>query len=284
MNERSKIRALLRQVQALAEENSPRRVLAIRVRVGDLCGVETGLLSEAYGELVRDTPLRGAALELERVPREAICDQCGNKFRIIGFHYECDKCGSLRLSLRGGDELRLDSVKFEENKTMNTKVLTQTLKDIRFLHDIAPQYLEQIAAIAETRDFDEHDVVFREGQIANSLYLVAAGKVSLQICRGGTGTKHIVTVGPGELLGWSSLSDRPEFAATAVALERTHVIRIDGHKLRAICDEDPRFGYEFMRRTMLALAKRLTATWTQLSELHMAHYAPMAVGAAAENE
>jgi hydrogenase nickel insertion protein HypA len=259
-------------------------VLAIRVRVGELCGVEPKLLSSAYDDLVRDTPLRGATLEMECVPLKAICDQCGNKFRIVGFHYECDQCGSLRLSLRGGDELCLDSVRFEEKEAMNTKVLTQTLKDIRFLHDIATQYLEQIAAIAETRDFDEHDVIFREGQTANSLYLVAAGRVSLQICRGGAGTKHIVTVGPGEMLGWSSLSDHPEFAATAVVLERTHVIRIDGAKLRAICDEDPRFGYEFMRRIMLALAKRLTATWTQLSELHMAYYAPMAVGAAAENE
>lgn len=167
---------------------------------------------------------------------------------------------------------------------MNANVLSHSLKEIHFLHGIAPQYLEQIAAIAETRDFDAHDVVFREGQTANSLYLVAAGKVSLQVCRGSTGTKQIVTVGPGELLGWSSLSDHPQFAATAVVLERTHVIQIDGAKLRAICDADPRFGYEFMRRTMLALAKRLTATWTQLSELYVAHYAPMAVGATAESE
>jgi CRP/FNR family cyclic AMP-dependent transcriptional regulator len=167
---------------------------------------------------------------------------------------------------------------------MNTKVLAQTLKEIRFMYGINAQYLEQIAAIAETRVLDEHDVVFREGQTAHSLYLVAAGKVSLQICRGGAGTKQIVTVGPGELLGWSSLSDRPEFAATAIVLERTHVIQIDGPKLRALCEADPRFGYEFMRRTMLALAKRLTATWTQLSGLHMPHFLPMAVGAAAENE
>jgi hydrogenase nickel insertion protein HypA len=284
MNERSRIRALLRQVQDVADENSPRRVLAIRVRVGELCGVDPTLLSNAYGELVRDTPLRGVPLEIESAPLEAVCEQCGNKFRIDRFRYECDKCGSLRLSLRGGDELRLDSVKLEEDEAMNTKDLSQTLKEIQFLRGISPQYLEQIAAIAETHDFDEHDVVFREGQTADSLYLVAAGKVSLQVCRGDTGTKQIVTVGPGELLGWSSLSDNPQFAATAIVLERTHVIRIDGPKLRAICDSNPQFGYEFMRRTMLALAKRLTATWTQLSELYVAHYAPMAVGASAENE
>ncbi len=167
---------------------------------------------------------------------------------------------------------------------MTGNILVKTLEKIQFLHDIAPKQLEQIAAIAETRDFDEHDVVFREGQTANNLYLVVAGKVMLQVCRDRTGTKQIVTVGPGELLGWSTLSDHPQFTATAVVVEPLHVIQIDGYKLREICDLDPQFGYEFMRRTMLALAKRLTSTWTQLSQLYVANYAPTAIGAAPENE
>jgi Zn finger protein HypA/HybF involved in hydrogenase expression len=77
-------------------------------------GVKPALLTNARDELLRDTPGRGAALELEWVAQEAICDQCGNKFQIDGSHYECDKCGSLRLSLRGVDELRLNSVKLQE--------------------------------------------------------------------------------------------------------------------------------------------------------------------------
>ena len=112
MNERSKIRTLLRQVQELADENSRWRVLAIHLRVGELCGADPTLLSNAYDELVRDTPLRGVALAIEPEPLEAVCEQCGNNFRIDRFRYECDKCGSLWLSLRGGDELRIDSVEF----------------------------------------------------------------------------------------------------------------------------------------------------------------------------
>jgi CRP-like cAMP-binding protein len=167
---------------------------------------------------------------------------------------------------------------------MNNKDLAQTLHEIEFLHDIEPTHLEQLANIAHVCHFDAHDVVFREGESAEWAYLMVSGRVALQVCAGNTGAKHIVDVGPGELLGWSSLSCNPRFAATAIALQRTHMIQIDGRQLRAICESDPEFGYEFMRRTMLALAKRLRATWTQLAEVHFAQYAPFSAGAAAEND
>ena len=166
---------------------------------------------------------------------------------------------------------------------MNQNKLIETLRESRFLHDIDAAHLERIAHIAGIREFEPHDVVFREGQPAEHVYLVASGKVSLQIGAARTGCKQIVTVGPGEMLGWSTLTDHPNFAATGTAVERTTMIQIDGRRLRAICDSDPPFGYEFTRRTMLALAKRLTATWTQLAELDLAHSMPVTV-AAAQNE
>jgi hydrogenase nickel incorporation protein HypA/HybF len=114
MHEQSLVRALLRQVQIVADENSGSRVLSIRVRIGEFSGVEPDLLCSAYDDLVQDTPLRGAELKMKRVPLEAVCDQCGNQFRIERFHFQCDKCGSVRLALRGGEELLLESVTLEE--------------------------------------------------------------------------------------------------------------------------------------------------------------------------
>lgn len=114
MHERSLVRALLRQVQKLADENSGCRIVSIRVRVGEFSGVEPDLLCSAYDDLVQETALRGAELKMERVPLEAVCDPCGNQFRIERFHFQCDKCGSPRLSLRGGEELLLESVMLEE--------------------------------------------------------------------------------------------------------------------------------------------------------------------------
>src|SRR3972149_10342823 len=98
---------------------------------------------------------------------------------------------------------------------MSRNLLTQTLQEIHFLQDMAPDHLEQIANIAQIRDFDEYDVVFREGQPAKHMYLVMFGNVALEICSPGAGCKQILTVGPGELLGWSSLLEQSCYTARA---------------------------------------------------------------------
>jgi hydrogenase nickel incorporation protein HypA/HybF len=114
MHERSLVRALLRQVQRVADENSAGRVRSIRVRIGEFSGVEPELLASAYDDLVQDTPFYDATLDLQQVALEGCCDQCGNRFRVERFKFQCNQCGSVLLTLRGGEELLLESVMMEE--------------------------------------------------------------------------------------------------------------------------------------------------------------------------
>jgi hydrogenase nickel incorporation protein HypA/HybF len=116
MHERSLVKALLRQVEAIADQHSTSRVSSIHIRVGEFSGVEADLLSSAYDDLVQDSRLCGASLRVERVPLEAVCQQCGRTFRVERFQFHCEKCGSLRLTLRGGEEILLDSVMIEETE------------------------------------------------------------------------------------------------------------------------------------------------------------------------
>jgi hydrogenase nickel incorporation protein HypA/HybF len=114
MHERSLVRALLRQVQQVADENSAGQVVSIRVRIGEFSGVEPELLASAYDDLIQGTPLCDATLDMEQVTLEGACDQCGNRFRIEHFDFQCRRCGSLHVTACGGEELLLESVKFEE--------------------------------------------------------------------------------------------------------------------------------------------------------------------------
>jgi CRP-like cAMP-binding protein len=140
---------------------------------------------------------------------------------------------------------------------------------------MAPEHLDQIASHAEVLDYGKSEVIFREGEPAENTYLVISGKLALELSPSTIYSKHLIDVLPGEMLGWSSLLDRQPFAATAIATESSQVLRIDGARLRSICEKDPKFGYEFMRRTMLALAKRLKATWKQLAHLYVSQYLPV---------
>jgi CRP-like cAMP-binding protein len=151
---------------------------------------------------------------------------------------------------------------------VNHDSLIDTLREIRFLHDIGPMHLEQIAKIARIRDFNEGDIVFRQGDAAKHVYLVAYGNVSLEVCAAGTGCKQIFTVGPGELLGWSSVLEQAYYTARARAIGTTRMVEINAGQFLTICARDPQFGFELMRRTALALAMRLSATRIQLVDVY----------------
>ena len=115
MHERSLVKSLLRQVENLAAGHPGSHVRSIRVRIGEFSGVEPELLASAYSDLITATPFHGVALDMERVPLEGVCEQCGSRFQIERFNFQCGKCGSVRLTLRGGEEMLLDSVTLEES-------------------------------------------------------------------------------------------------------------------------------------------------------------------------
>jgi len=114
MHERSLVRQVLRQVERLMIDHDCQCVRKVRLSVGEFSGVEPALLEIAFDEMVSDTPLRGAVLELEQVPLEAQCDSCGRQFAVERFVFKCLQCGLPRVSLLRGDELMLESLVMEE--------------------------------------------------------------------------------------------------------------------------------------------------------------------------
>lgn len=146
--------------------------------------------------------------------------------------------------------------------------LLAILKNVHFLHEISDDNIERIASVAGLRDLSPGAIVFREGQKESSVYLVVKGAVALEYCTPGLGCRRLQTVGAGELLGWSPILGIEEMTATARILEPTTIVAIDAKQLVALCEHDTRFGYEFMRKTALALSQRLSATRLQLLDVY----------------
>lgn len=150
----------------------------------------------------------------------------------------------------------------------NQETLLETLRNVRFLHDIDDEYLRRLASIADLESFPQGAVLFHEGQDHTKIYFVVSGAVALEVRVSQQDLKRLQTVGSGELLGWSPILGLVEMTATARALQPTQVVALDTNQLKAICEHDPRFGLEFMRRTAQALAKRLSATRLQLLDVY----------------
>jgi CRP/FNR family transcriptional regulator, cyclic AMP receptor protein len=155
--------------------------------------------------------------------------------------------------------------------------ILEILRGLRFLHGVGDEVLSTIASVAELREVPAGTVVFREGQSEAHIYLVVTGGVALEIRLTGRDAKRIQTVGPGELLGWSPVLGQISMTATARVVEATKLIAVDATQLATLCEHNPKFGYEFMKRTALALATRLSATRLQLLDVY-GHQLPAAAG------
>ena len=149
-------------------------------------------------------------------------------------------------------------------------VALETLEKLDFLEGFPPDYLKPLAAVAETVNVPTGEVLFREGERSPSVYIVISGKVSLETWMRGNGVTRIQTVGPGKLLGWTPILTQQPMTAAAVALEPCRLIAINALQLLEACAENPRFGMELMRRTAIALSRRLHATRQQLLDAYEA--------------
>ncbi len=151
---------------------------------------------------------------------------------------------------------------------MNEHELAEALVGVAFLEGLPAEQFRSLAAIARHVELPLGDLIFREGDESGQVFLVISGRVSLEICAAGIGCRRILTVGEVELLGWSPLVGNSRLTATARTLAPTRLIAFDARQLLALCEAEPRLGYEFMKRIAAALAARLSATRMQMLDVY----------------
>lgn len=146
--------------------------------------------------------------------------------------------------------------------------LETVLAEHPLFKDMSPKYLEVVVGCASNARFEHEEIIFREGEAANSFYLIREGKVSIEAFHLERGNIILQTLGAGDVLGWSWLVPPYRWRFDARSLERTRAFKLDGQCLRGKCDEDPRLGYELLQRFASVLEQRLQATRVQLMDLY----------------
>ena len=71
---------------------------------------------------------------------------------------------------------------------MKSETMQQILQGIAFAWSLEPQHLATLAAIATEATFAEEEIIFREGEEGETLYLLEEGQVA-------AGPSHLVNIG-----------------------------------------------------------------------------------------
>lgn len=146
--------------------------------------------------------------------------------------------------------------------------LERILKEHPFLKDLEQPHIELITGCASNVVFKPEEFLFREGEEANSFYIIRQGKVVVETYMPEKGPIAIQSREAGDVTGWSWMIPPYRWHFDARAIEMTRAIALDGKCLRGKMNEDHDLGYALMKRFAIIIAERLEATRIQLLDIY----------------
>ncbi len=121
-----------------------------------------------------------------------------------------------------------------------------------FFRDFDDEALAEIASRSTDRFYDPGELVFSEGDVALSLYVVEAGRVGLMLELPNGHEIKVLDRGPTEPFGWTCLSEPGRYMATARCLRETALVEVPAAVLQEFAERDPGLGCQLMRRAAAA--------------------------------
>ena len=89
------------------------RVRAVYLEIGRLAVVEKDALRFCFESVAQHTAAQGARLEIVDIDGLGRCTECGSELRIAALYDACPFCGSYRVEVISGDEMRVRELEVE---------------------------------------------------------------------------------------------------------------------------------------------------------------------------
>lgn len=136
------------------------------------------------------------------------------------------------------------------------------LSQVELFADLTPEQIDVIDEAATDRTLSRGDVLFTEGDEADSLYVVVDGRVAISNKSMDGRESMMALMERGDLFGEMPLFDGLPRSAEARALEPSRVIVIDYEPVRQLYEAKP----ELLWRVVALLAGRLRTTDEALAD------------------
>lgn len=107
--------SLCRSIGTIVRQHAAdRQVQVVHLAVGQLRQVVPETLVYCWGVVNEGTVCEGSVLDIDHVPGELTCDDCGARTTMEEMRIMCSACGSSRVTVTGGEELLVTSIELAE--------------------------------------------------------------------------------------------------------------------------------------------------------------------------
>jgi CRP-like cAMP-binding protein len=126
------------------------------------------------------------------------------------------------------------------------------------LDQLPEERVRQVLTVARRRNFDKGEVVFHEGDPADTLHLIRSGRVAVRVAAAKGDSAILAVLGKGEMFGELALLDGPAVrSATIIALEPTETLSIHQLDVARLRKDHPEIA-EVVMTVLAAQVRRLT--------------------------
>jgi CRP/FNR family transcriptional regulator, cyclic AMP receptor protein len=140
---------------------------------------------------------------------------------------------------------------------MSVRADAETFRSIPIFSGCDPVHLQLLAFSAARQNFDEGDLVIKQGVRGAAAFLILSGRADIF----GDGAVRIGSAGPGAMLGEVAMIGDSPYTVTARASEATATARIDRALFMRVANEYPEFGVAVFK----ALAVKLGTAMDELA-------------------
>lgn len=145
--------------------------------------------------------------------------------------------------------------------------ITAILSLAEIFDNLTQTQFELVASICEPETYKKGDVLLRENDSSDEMYVIGRGGVEILVTPGfsGSNSEHeplvLTELRQGQIFGEMALVDEGVRSATArVSRNDTLVLRVRRHRLLLLCDTYPELGYKIMRNLAVDLALKIRNT------------------------
>ena len=122
-----------------------------------------------------------------------------------------------------------------------------------------------LATICQSQRHAAGSCIFREGEHVDQIFFIRSGDVALEMDVPRRGRQRLLSLGVGDLLGWSPLFSQAGMTATAILFGRRAIVAAGRRGALPAVRSRPRVGLPLHARVALSLCQRLGARGSNCS-------------------
>ena len=133
------------------------------------------------------------------------------------------------------------------------------LREINLFAELTDSQFDKLDGLMQVKDYAKGSNLFQTGDVANDIFVLLDGKVSIQVKLSSRPEKvDIVMLNQqGQLIGWSGLMGESYYTATAICQEDTTLLQVNGQEFMKVLMEDKEAGFNVLQNIISVVSTRL---------------------------